>query len=59
MSTIDVGALLAFDVDGDAGVDPDNMTLWLNQPELGLPSKGQAFATLCCLDADKITRVLC
>ncbi|CAG7846629.1 Neprilysin {ECO:0000269/PubMed:15283675, ECO:0000269/PubMed:8168535}; AltName: Full=Atriopeptidase; AltName: Full=Common acute lymphocytic leukemia antigen; Short=CALLA; AltName: Full=Enkephalinase; AltName: Full=Neutral endopeptidase 24.11; Short=NEP; Short=Neutral endopeptidase; AltName: Full=Skin fibroblast elastase; Short=SFE; AltName: CD_antigen=CD10 [Serendipita indica DSM 11827] len=34
-----VGALFGFDIDGDIGVDPDKMTLWFWQPELGLPSK--------------------
>lgn len=37
--SIDIGALFGFDLDGDIGVDPDKMTLWFWQPELGLPSK--------------------
>ena len=45
-----VGALFAFYVDGDAGVDPNAMTLWFTQPTLGLPSKvrftGISFALL-------------
>ncbi|KAF8522224.1 Metalloprotease [Hysterangium stoloniferum] len=34
-----VNALFQVDVEGDVGVDPNAMTLWFNQPELGLPSK--------------------
>jgi hypothetical protein len=34
-----VDALFEFYVDGDAGVDPNAMTLWFTQPTLGLPSK--------------------
>jgi endothelin-converting enzyme len=34
-----VPALFSFEVEGDAGVDPNDMTLWFSQPELGLPSK--------------------
>ncbi|PPR08078.1 hypothetical protein CVT24_010539 [Panaeolus cyanescens] len=34
-----IGALFAFDVEGDVGVDPNHMVLWFNQPELTLPSK--------------------
>lgn len=36
---VDIGALFSFDIDGDVGVDPDDMTLWFWQPDLGLPSK--------------------
>ncbi|KAH7929791.1 zincin [Leucogyrophana mollusca] len=34
-----VEALFEFSVDGDAGVDPNAMTLWFSQPSLGLPAK--------------------
>jgi endothelin-converting enzyme len=34
-----IDGLFDFDIDGDVGVDPDFMTLWFSQPELGLPSK--------------------
>ncbi|KAF8835433.1 zincin [Paxillus ammoniavirescens] len=34
-----VDALFEFYIDGDAGVDPNAMTLWFTQPTLGLPSK--------------------
>ncbi|KAF9239581.1 Metalloprotease [Melanogaster broomeanus] len=34
-----VDALFEFFIDGDAGVDPNAMTLWFTQPTLGLPSK--------------------
>ncbi|CAA7267908.1 unnamed protein product [Cyclocybe aegerita] len=34
-----IGALFAFEVEGDVGVDPNHMILWFSQPELGLPSK--------------------
>ncbi|EIW85424.1 Metalloprotease [Coniophora puteana RWD-64-598 SS2] len=34
-----VGGLFEFSIDGDVGVDPDKMTLWFNQPSLGLPAK--------------------
>ncbi|KAG9318324.1 Metalloprotease [Chiua virens] len=34
-----VDALFEFFVDGDAGVDPNAMTLWFTQAPLGLPSK--------------------
>ncbi|KAH7889832.1 Metalloprotease [Phlebopus sp. FC_14] len=34
-----VDALFEFYIDGDAGVDPNAMTLWFSQPSLGLPSK--------------------
>ncbi|KAF8580903.1 zincin [Ramaria rubella] len=34
-----IGGLFAFDVEGDAAVDPNEMVLWFYQPELGLPSK--------------------
>ncbi|KAG7086631.1 hypothetical protein E1B28_002573 [Marasmius oreades] len=34
-----IGALFAFEIEGDVGVDPNHMVLWFNQPELGLPSK--------------------
>jgi len=35
----DVQVLFEIGIDGDAGVDPDFMTLWISQSELGLPSK--------------------
>lgn len=45
-----VDALFEFFVDGDAGVDPNAMTLWFTQPTLGLPSKvrcgGNSFVSL-------------
>lgn len=34
-----IEALFSFNVEGDVGVDPNFMTLWFNQPSLGLPSK--------------------
>lgn len=34
-----VDALFEFYVDGDAGVDPNAMTLWFSQASLGLPAK--------------------
>ncbi|EGN96086.1 hypothetical protein SERLA73DRAFT_112168 [Serpula lacrymans var. lacrymans S7.3] len=34
-----VNALFEFYIDGDIGVDPNYMTLWFNQPSLGLPAK--------------------
>ncbi|KZO95345.1 Metalloprotease [Calocera viscosa TUFC12733] len=34
-----VEVLFSFMIDGDAGVDPDAMTVWVSQPDLGLPSK--------------------
>lgn len=36
---IGVGALFSFDIEGDVGVDPNQMVLWFSQPDLGLPSK--------------------
>ncbi|KAG6891339.1 hypothetical protein C0992_008793 [Termitomyces sp. T32_za158] len=34
-----VEALFSFEIEGDVGRDPNDMTLWFNQPSLGLPSK--------------------
>ena len=34
-----LGGLFNFDIDGDVGDDPNFMTLWFFQPDLGLPSK--------------------
>lgn len=34
-----IGGLFGFDIDGDVGTDPNNMSLWFSQPSLGLPSK--------------------
>ncbi|TRM62696.1 hypothetical protein BD626DRAFT_498158 [Schizophyllum amplum] len=34
-----VNALFDFSIDGDVGVDPNNMVLWFSQAGLGLPSK--------------------
>ncbi|KAH9901083.1 Metalloprotease [Cubamyces lactineus] len=34
-----IDALFAYDIDGDVGNDPNLMTLWISQPELGLPAK--------------------
>ena len=36
---VGVGALFDFDIEGDVGVDPNDMVLWFSQPRLGLPSK--------------------
>ena len=41
-----VDALFEFYVDGDAGHDPNTMTLWFTQATLGLPSK------VCCDSID-------
>ncbi|KAI0727183.1 metalloprotease [Fomitopsis betulina] len=34
-----VGGLFSAEIEGDVGNDPNFMTLWFSQPELGLPSK--------------------
>ncbi|KAL5532721.1 hypothetical protein ACEPAF_4495 [Sanghuangporus sanghuang] len=34
-----IGGLFSFDIDGDVGIDPNFMSLWFYQPDLGLPSK--------------------
>lgn len=34
-----IDVLFEFDVDGDVGVDPNQMMLWFSQSGLGLPSK--------------------
>ncbi|KAI0709419.1 Metalloprotease [Earliella scabrosa] len=34
-----IDALFDYSIDGDAGKDPNFMTLWLSQADLGLPSK--------------------
>ncbi|KAI0636818.1 Metalloprotease [Trametes polyzona] len=34
-----IDALFSYDIDGDIGNDPNSMTLWIGQAELGLPSK--------------------
>jgi hypothetical protein len=34
-----VDALFDFDIDGDVGSDPNDMTLWFSQSANGLPSK--------------------
>ncbi|KAI0831469.1 Metalloprotease [Trametes gibbosa] len=34
-----IDALFSYDIEGDVGNDPNLMTLWISQPELGLPSK--------------------
>lgn len=39
MKSTDIGALFAMEIEGDAVVDPDAMSLWFSQPDLGLPSK--------------------
>jgi predicted metalloendopeptidase len=36
---VGIGALFGFGIEGDVGVDPNNMVLWFSQPQLGLPSK--------------------
>ncbi len=43
-----VSALFDYSIDGDAGNDPNFMSLWLSQADLGLPSKvGRSLATPC------------
>jgi len=39
LCVVGVGALFGFDIEGDVGVDPNDMVLWFSQPRLGLPSK--------------------
>ena len=34
-----ITALFDTDIEGDAGRDPNDMTLWFSQPSLGLPAK--------------------
>ena len=34
-----IGSLFSYTIDGDVGNDPNLMTLWISQPNLGLPSK--------------------
>ncbi|KAJ7470279.1 hypothetical protein FB451DRAFT_1176346 [Mycena latifolia] len=34
-----IDALFSFEIEGDIGVDPNFMTLWFDQADLGLPSK--------------------
>ncbi|KAI0363474.1 Metalloprotease [Pilatotrama ljubarskyi] len=34
-----IDALFSYQIDGDVGDDPNLMTLWISQPDLGLPSK--------------------
>ncbi|KXN89289.1 Endothelin-converting enzyme 2, partial [Leucoagaricus sp. SymC.cos] len=34
-----VDSLFGFFIDGDAGLDPNHMVLWFNQPSFGLPAK--------------------
>ncbi|CCL99342.1 uncharacterized protein FIBRA_01360 [Fibroporia radiculosa] len=34
-----IGGLFSIDIEGDAGDDPNFMTIWFSQPDLGLPSK--------------------
>ncbi|PCH38139.1 zincin [Wolfiporia cocos MD-104 SS10] len=34
-----IGGLFSVDIEGDVGADPNFMTFWFSQPELGLPSK--------------------
>ncbi|KAJ3533585.1 hypothetical protein NM688_g7264 [Phlebia brevispora] len=34
-----IDGLFAIDIDGDVGKDPNFMTLWFSQPNLGLPAK--------------------
>ncbi|KAJ6606496.1 Metalloprotease [Mycena vulgaris] len=34
-----INALFSFQIEGDIGVDPNFMTLWFDQADLGLPSK--------------------
>lgn len=45
LSSLGVQVLFEIGIDGDAGVDPDFMILWISQSELGLPSKVSAFRT--------------
>ena len=44
-----VDALFKFYVEGDAGIDPNAMTLWFTQPSLGLPSKVCCMMIICLL----------
>lgn len=39
ITMIGLGGLFSFDIDGDVGSDPNFMTLWFFQPDLGLPAK--------------------
>ncbi|KAG6854921.1 hypothetical protein C0991_009744 [Blastosporella zonata] len=39
LHTQGVEALFSFEVEGDVGRDPNDMTLWFSQPSLSLPSK--------------------
>lgn len=41
--TAGIEALFSFEIEGDVGRDPNDMTLWFSQPSLGLPSKVCAF----------------
>ncbi|KAI0647206.1 Metalloprotease [Trametes meyenii] len=34
-----IGALFSYEIEGDVGNDPNLLTLWISQPDLGLPSK--------------------
>ncbi|KAI0818519.1 metalloprotease [Irpex lacteus] len=39
LHTRGITALFDTDIEGDAGKDPNDMTLWFSQPSLGLPAK--------------------
>ncbi|EPT06082.1 Metalloprotease [Fomitopsis schrenkii] len=39
LHTRGIGGLFSAEIEGDVGNDPNFMTLWFSQPELGLPSK--------------------
>ncbi|KZT68178.1 zincin [Daedalea quercina L-15889] len=39
LHTRGIGGLFETSIEGDVGADPNFMTLWFSQPELGLPSK--------------------
>ena len=39
MPLLGIDALFDYSIDGDAGTDPNFMSLWLSQADLGLPSK--------------------
>lgn len=46
LCVVGVGALFGFDIEGDVGVDPNDMVLWFSQPRLGLPSKVNIYLSM-------------
>jgi predicted metalloendopeptidase len=48
-----VDALFNVNVEGDVGIDPDDMILWISQPEFGLPSKGGVTCRFSHRDAER------